>query len=276
MKNKSRIDLLLVERGLFASREKAQAAIMAHRIRINHQPVTKAGTLVTDDVQVEIVGDEIPYVSRGGLKLQKALEVFEVSVQGKKAVDIGASTGGFTDCLLQHGASRVWAIDVGYGQLAWKIRTDNRVTLLERTNIRTFAPEQLGDVADIAVIDVSFISLTLVLPVVSKLLVQPGDLIALVKPQFEAGPKQVGSRGVIRDTKVHQQVIARVIANAQAGGWQFRGLTFSPLRGREGNTEFLLWLDNRSVNLQISPDFQQIISHTVDDACEYFSKDAKH
>ncbi len=239
---KERLDALLTARGLFESRAKAQAAIMAGQILVNEQKIDKPGTQVTEDAKIRILGDKLPFVSRGGLKLAKALKIFPISVEGKVVADIGASTGGFTDCALQNGAAKVYAIDVGYGQLAWKLRNDERVVNMERTNVRYLEKEQLAEMVDAATIDVAFISLDKVLPAVHKILKANGFVIALIKPQFEAGKENVGKKGVVRDPKVHEAVINNVISFAKNEGFGIAGLEFSPIKGPEGNIEYLLYL----------------------------------
>lgn len=239
---KQRIDVLLVEQGFFPSREKARAAIMAGQILADRQRVDKAGTKVDVGVDIEIKGDVMPYVSRGGLKLEKAMQQFGFDLTGAVCMDIGASTGGFTDCMLQNGASKVFAVDVGYGQLDWKLRNDPRVVVMERTNIRHVTAEDIGEPMDFISIDVSFISLKLVLPVAKALLGTQGKLVALIKPQFEAGRQQVGKNGVVRDAAIHAQVIQQVVGFAQELGLNPEGLSFSPIRGPKGNVEFLLSL----------------------------------
>ena len=239
---KERLDALLTAKGLFESRAKAQAAIMAGQILVNEQKIDKPGTQVPEDAAIRILGDKLPYVSRGGLKLEKALKIFPISVEGKVVADIGASTGGFTDCALQNGAAKVYAIDVGYGQLAWKLRSDERVVNMERTNVRYLEKEHLADMVDAATIDVAFISLDKVLPAVHKILKPEGFVIALIKPQFEAGKENVGKKGVVRDPKVHEAVINNVIAFAKNEGFGIAGLEFSPIKGPEGNIEYLLYL----------------------------------
>lgn len=234
-----RLDVLLVRRGLFPSRERAQAAIMAARVLVDGVTETRAGHLVAADCRVDLRADEIPYVSRGGLKLEKALDAFAIDPSGEVALDVGASTGGFTDCLLQRGARRVYAVDVGYGQLAWKLRQDPRVVVIERTNARYLSRAQVPEAVDLASIDVSFISLEKVLPAVIGLLAPGGRVITLIKPQFEAGPEHVGKKGVVRDPVVHRAVLERVLAAAAALGLAPCGLTYSPVRGEEGNIEFL-------------------------------------
>lgn len=239
---KERIDVLLVEKGLFESREKAKASIMAGVVFVDEQKVDKAGEEVSVDAKIEVRGNVCPYVSRGGLKLEKAINSFGVNLNNKVCMDIGASTGGFTDCMLQNGASKVFSVDVGYGQFAWKLRQDERVVCMERTNIRYVTDEQIGEKLDFASIDVSFISLTKVLPVAFNLLKDDGEVVALIKPQFEAGREQVGKKGVVRDSKVHKEVIEKVIEFSRNIGFCVKNLSFSPIKGPEGNIEFLLYL----------------------------------
>lgn len=235
-----RIDALLAERGMLPSREQARAVILAGSVRVDGEPVIKAGQLIDEDARIE-VAERPRFVSRGGEKLAGALERFAVPVAGRRAIDVGASTGGFTDCLLQAGAASVVALDVGYGQLAWSLRTDDRVTVVERTNVRSADPAELGAPFDIAVCDVSFISLRTVMPHLLGLLGGEGDLIALVKPQFEAGKGRVGKKGVVKDATVHVDVLASACEAAEQGGLIVRGLAFSPIKGPEGNIEFWLW-----------------------------------
>ncbi len=242
MKHKERLDVLLVSLGLAESRAKAQATIMAGEVYVNGQKADKSGMEVDITSNIEVRGSACPYVSRGGLKLEKALKNFGVDPTGYVCSDSGASTGGFTDCLLQQGASKVFAIDVGYGQLAWKIRNDPRVVVMERTNIRYVTPEDLGEPLDLSVIDVSFISLGLVLPVVKTLLKPTGQVLCLIKPQFEAGKDKVGKKGVVRDTAVHEEVLQNFISLAKSLDYTIRYLTFSPVKGPEGNIEFLAHL----------------------------------
>lgn len=237
---KQRLDVLLVERGLVESREQARRLIMAGEVLVEQVVRDKPGQTFAADVDLH-VRHALPYVSRGGLKLAAALAAFQVNTQGKSAVDVGASTGGFTDCLLQHGCSRVYAVDVGYGQLAWKLRNDPRVVVMERTNIRHLTALPDGRQADLAVIDASFISLTLVLPPTLQLLTQDADIIALIKPQFEAGQAQVGKGGVVRDSTVHHQVLETVFQFAEQLGLAVNGIQPSPLLGPAGNVEFLIW-----------------------------------
>ncbi|MHB8707656.1 MAG: TlyA family RNA methyltransferase [Desulfuromonadales bacterium] len=242
MPAKERLDKLLVDRGLTTSRERARALILAGQVVVNNHAVDKAGTRVEADAAIRIKGDDIPYVSRGGVKLAHALDQFVVAVTGRTAIDVGASTGGFTDCLLQRGAVKVYAVDVGYGQLAWKLREDPRVVCLERTNIRQLSPETLGERPDLAVIDASFISLDKVLPPTLALLAPNAEVVALIKPQFEVGRGQVGKGGVVRDPDQHAAVIARVREEAELLGCTVLGVTDSPLLGQKGNREFLIHL----------------------------------
>lgn len=243
MKNKERVDLLLVERGLAETREKAKRAVMAGIVYTNEERLDKPGEKVSVDIPLSIKGNMLPYVSRGGLKLEKALKIFDVTVENKIILDIGASTGGFTDCALQNGAKMSYALDVGYNQLAWKIRQDERVVVMERTNFRYVTPVDLKrEMPNFATIDVSFISLTLILPVLKTLLVSGSDIIALIKPQFEAGREQVGKKGIIRDEKVHLQVINKIVDFSIEQGYLAENLSFSPITGGEGNIEFLLHL----------------------------------
>lgn len=240
--NKERLDALLVNRGLFESRAKAQAAVMVGQVLVNEQKIDKPGTQVKPEVTIRLLGEKLRYVSRGGLKLEKALQIFPISVEGKVVADVGASTGGFTDCALQNGAVRVYALDVGYGQLAWKLRSDPRVINMERTNVRYLEAQDLPEQVDVVTIDVAFISLDKILPAVHKILKSDGFVIALIKPQFEAGKENVGKKGVVRDAKVHMDVINNVISFAKGEGFGIAGLDFSPIKGPEGNIEYLLHL----------------------------------
>ena len=240
---KIRLDAFLVNKGLVQSRERAKALIMAGQVYIDNQKCDKAGMMVDEDkTAAEIRGEQLKYVSRGGLKLEKAMQEFPITLEGKTAMDIGASTGGFTDCMLQNGAKKVFAVDVGYGQFAWKLRQDPRVVNMERTNIRYVTPEQIGEPIDFASIDVSFISLKLVLPVAKALMSDNGEIAALIKPQFEAGRGQVGKKGVVRDINVHYEVIKNTINFAREIGLHPAGLSFSPIKGPEGNIEYLAYL----------------------------------
>ncbi|MGG4553029.1 TlyA family RNA methyltransferase [Paenibacillus humicus] len=241
--SKERIDVLLVEQGYFDSREKAKTAIMAGLVFGNQERIEKAGTKIPRDTKLTVKGAIHPYVSRGGLKLEKALKLFQIDMNGRVMLDIGSSTGGFTDCALQHGASYVYAIDVGYNQLDWSLRNDERVNVKERTNFRYMTPEDLdGPSPDFASIDVSFISLRIILPPLVALLGRPADIVALIKPQFEAGREKVGKSGVVRDAKVHQEVLETVLSFASELGYVLQGLTYSPITGGEGNIEFLAHL----------------------------------
>jgi 23S rRNA (cytidine1920-2'-O)/16S rRNA (cytidine1409-2'-O)-methyltransferase len=251
-----RADAALVEAGHFTSREQAKAAILAGRVKIGDNPVLKAGADVPDDV-VFVVEPAQEYVSRGGHKLAGALDDFGISVEGMHAVDVGASTGGFTDCLLQRGAVAVTALDVGYGQLAWKLRTDERVTVLERTNIRSVEGDLAGAPFDLAVIDVSFIGLAKVLPHVESVLRPDGEVVALVKPQFEAGKGRVGKKGVVRDPVVHADVLAHVAADAKSVGFSVRGVTWSPITGPEGNIEF--WMRLGRGGESVAVDYAELV-----------------
>lgn len=240
MKVKKRLDVLLTERLYAETRTKAQAIIMSGNVYVNGQKADKPGMSFEETVDIEVRGAVCPYVSRGGLKLEKALRDFGVDVTGYVCSDSGASTGGFTDCLLQQGASKVFAIDVGYGQLDWKIRSDPRVVVMERTNVRYVTPEQLGEPLDLSVIDVSFISLNIVLPVIKTFLKpQSGQVLCLIKPQFEAGKEKVGKKGVVREPETHKEVLDNFVALADRLGFTILGLTFSPVKGPEGNIEFL-------------------------------------
>ena len=237
---KERLDVLLVNRGLAPSREKAKTLIMEGKVFVNHNREDKAGSTFPDDCQIEIHGETLKYVSRGGLKLEKAMNHFTISLEGKVCMDIGASTGGFTDCMLQNGASKVFSVDVGYGQFAWKLRQDPRVVCMEKTNIRYVTPEQIGEPLDFASVDVSFISLTKVLGPARELLTDGGEMVCLIKPQFEAGREKVGKKGVVRDPKVHEEVIHRVIDFALDNGFSILNLEFSPIKGPEGKIEYLV------------------------------------
>jgi len=266
---KDRLDVILFNKGLFQSRERAKAAIMAGIVYVDGQRVDKAGTAVNDFQEFFIKENLCPYVSRGGLKLEKALESFDFSLEGVTAVDIGASTGGFTDCMLKKGAKKVFAIDVGYGQLDYKLRIDPRVVNMEKINIRYLDTETIDKDVDFISIDVSFISLKLVFPIAANLLNEKGSLVCLVKPQFEAGREQVGKKGIIRDINVHREVISNVIAYAESNGLYPNGLTFSPVTGAKGNIEYLLFLKkNRSNNF----DAAKIINHIVSDSHDELDK----
>lgn len=246
---KERLDVLLVKRGLAVSREKAKAVIMAGIVYVENQKEDKAGSMFPDTVKIEVRGNTLKYVSRGGLKLEKAMTHFGVTLDKKVCMDVGASTGGFTDCMLQNGAVKVYAIDVGHGQLDWKLRNDERVVCMEKTNIRYVVPEDLQEPADFSSIDVSFISLTKVLLPVYHLLKDDGEVVCLIKPQFEAGREKVGKKGVVRDPAVHEEVIDKVIAYAKSIGYAVRHLEFSPIKGPEGNIEYLLHIQKQKDGL---------------------------
>lgn len=240
---KERLDVLLVKRNLAESREKAKAVIMSGNVFVDGQREDKAGASFSEEVQIEVKGNTLPYVSRGGLKLEKAMANFDVSVEGKVCTDVGSSTGGFTDCMLQNGARKVYAIDVGRGQLAWKLRQDERVVCMEKTNIRYVTPEDLGERIDFSSIDVSFISLTKVLEPIRNYLQENGQIVALIKPQFEAGREKVGKKGVVREASTHEEVIEKVIDYAKSIGFNVLNLEFSPIKGPEGNIEYLVHLE---------------------------------
>ena len=255
---KERLDVLLVSRNLAESREKAKAIIMSGIVYVDGQKEDKAGTTFEDTVSIEVRGATLKYVSRGGLKLEKAMTHFGVALDGKICMDVGASTGGFTDCMLQNGAVKVYAVDVGHGQLAWKLRNDERVVCMEKTNIRYVTREQIPDEIQFASIDVSFISLTKVLGPVKELLAEDGQIVCLIKPQFEAGREKVGKKGVVREKSTHLEVIEMVTAFAQSIGFGVRNLELSPIKGPEGNIEYLLYLQNHPENgmdktVEISP-----------------------
>ena len=255
---KVRLDQLVFEQGYTESRERARTTIMSGLVYVNGQKADKPGMAVDPQARLEVRGEAIPFVSRGGFKLDKALKVFPVDPEGKVCVDCGASTGGFTDVLLQHGAAKVYAVDVGYGQLAWKLRTDSRVVNLERTNLRYVSREQVPDPIDLAVMDVSFISIRLVLPAVQALLKPGADLICLIKPQFEAGREEVGKKGVVREPAVHERVIREILAFAPTLGLSVAGLDFSPVKGPEGNIEYLCHLKNGCFETQ-EPDVAAVV-----------------
>lgn len=240
---KERLDVLLVSRGLAPSREKAKTMIMEGNVFVNNNREDKAGSTFADDCKIEIHGNTLKYVSRGGLKLEKAMTHFGITLDGKVCMDIGASTGGFTDCMLQNGASKVYSVDVGYGQFAWKLRQDPRVVCMEKTNIRYVTPEDIDDALDFASVDVSFISLTKVLEPARALLKDNGQMVCLIKPQFEAGREKVGKKGVVRDKAVHEEVINKVIDFALEIGFSIHNLEYSPIKGPEGNIEYLVYIE---------------------------------
>ena len=237
------MDIAVTELGLAPSRERAKAMIMAGEIYVDNRKALKAGESVSEQANIEFRGKAMPYVSRGGYKLEKAMQAFPIDLQAKVCMDVGASTGGFTDCMLQNGAKKVYSIDVGYGQLAWKLRCDERVINLERTNFRYCTKEQIPDEIDFASVDVSFISLTKILPVLRTFLRDNGQCVALIKPQFEAGREKVGKKGVVRDSAVHTEVVEKILRFAMQNGFSVRGLSFSPIRGPEGNIEYLIYLE---------------------------------
>lgn len=251
---KQRLDVLLVEKGLAESREKAKAILMAGIVYVDGNKEDKAGTTFAPDVQIEVKGKTLPYVSRGGLKLEKAMQQFPITLSGKVCMDVGSSTGGFTDCMLQNGAVKVYAVDVGHGQLAWKLRNDSRVVCMEKTNIRYVTPEDIEERVDFSSIDVSFISLTKVLLPVKNLLTDKGQIVCLIKPQFEAGREKVGKKGVVRDRNVHEEVIEMVIAYAASIELYPLALDFSPVKGPEGNIEYLLFLSKNKEDQKIMDD----------------------
>jgi 23S rRNA (cytidine1920-2'-O)/16S rRNA (cytidine1409-2'-O)-methyltransferase len=242
-KKKERLDVLLVKRGLAESREKAKAIIMTGNVFVEEQREDKAGSTFAEDAQIRIKGTPMKYVSRGGYKLEKAMELWHVPLQDKLCMDVGSSTGGFTDCMLQNGAVKVYAIDVGTNQLAWKLRQDERVVSMEKTNIRYVTPEDIADPIDFSSIDVAFISLTKVLIPVWNLLKNGGRVVCLVKPQFEAGREKVGKKGVVRDKKVHEEVVCHIMTYALSMGFEILGLNYSPIKGPEGNIEYLLYIE---------------------------------
>ncbi|MFJ8245423.1 TlyA family RNA methyltransferase [Peribacillus asahii] len=271
---KERLDVLLVQQGLAETREKAKRMIMAGLVYANEERYEKPGEKVPVDLEFSIKGKVMPYVSRGGLKLEKALKTFDVTVEGKILLDIGSSTGGFTDCALQNGAVMSYAVDVGYNQLAWKLRQDERVKVMERTNFRYVTPADLdGEMPNFASIDVSFISLTLILPVLKTLLVANSDVIALVKPQFEAGKDQVGKKGIVRDPKVHKEVLNKIITFAVKEGYDVQNASFSPITGGDGNIEFLLHLSWQGSKQTGENFLRQSVDEIVNEAHAQFKKE---
>ncbi|MFF5995445.1 TlyA family RNA methyltransferase [Lysinibacillus sp. KU-BSD001] len=260
---KERVDVLLVERGLCETREKAKRSIMAGLVYSNETRIDKAGEKIVIDAPLQVKGSDLKYVSRGGLKLEKALQIFDMSVEGKLMLDIGSSTGGFTDCALQNGAKHCYALDVGSNQLAWKIRSDERVTVMEKTNFRYTKPEDLVEgLPDFATIDVSFISLSLILPVLKTVLMPGGDVMALVKPQFEAGKENVGKKGIVREPKIHLAVLEQTATMATEVGFVVVDASFSPITGGEGNIEFLFHLKNPKDGEELTPftDFTRVVN----------------
>lgn len=257
---KERLDVLLVQRGFAPSREKAKAIIMEGNVFVAGQREDKAGTFFDEKAEIEVRGNTLKYVSRGGLKLEKAIHNFDIKLEGKICMDIGASTGGFTDCMLQNGAEKVYAVDVGYGQFAWKLRQDERVVCMEKTNIRYVTPKDIGDKLDFASVDVSFISLTKVLPAAKELLDINGEMVCLIKPQFEAGKEKVGKKGVVRDAKVHREVIDHIISFVKEIGFTIKNLEFSPIKGPEGNIEYLLFIQKGMENQEEPVDAAAIVA----------------
>ena len=275
MSKKIRLDVLVTERGLCESRQKAQATIMAGLVFVDGQRSDKPGTPVAEDASVEVRGHALRYVSRGGLKLEKAMQTFPITLEGKVCADIGASTGGFTDCMLQNGAAKVYAVDVGYGQLDWKLRQDDRVVCMEKTNFRYMTPEDIPDVLDFASVDVSFISLDKILTPAYALLKEQGEMVALIKPQFEAGREKVGKKGVVRDPKVHEEVISRIVRHADEVSFEVLDLSYSPIRGPEGNIEYLIHLrknPERTVYPDIPAVFEKKIKEIVEEAHQELEK----
>ncbi len=262
MATKQRLDVAIFSLGLTDSREKARALIMAGSVYVNNQKALKPGDTVGEKDRIEVRGDTMPYVSRGGYKLEKAMQTFPIQLTGAVCADVGASTGGFTDCMLQNGASRVYAIDVGYGQLAWKLRTDPRVVNLERTNFRYVTEAEIPELLDFASVDVSFISLSIILPVLAGRMKEGGRAVCLVKPQFEAGREKVGKKGVVRDPAVHVEVVERTVDTAQKAGFSTLGLTFSPIKGPEGNIEYLLYLEKSTPVRNECPDARQVVDES--------------
>lgn len=273
---KERLDVLLVKKGLAPSREKAKAVIMAGSVYVDGQKEDKAGSVFDEEsAQIEVRGHVLPYVSRGGLKLEKALKVFPITLTDKICMDIGASTGGFTDCMLQNGAAKVYSVDVGYGQLDWKLRQDDRVVCMEKTNFRYMAPEDIPDVLDFASVDVSFISLDKILTPAYALLREQGEMVALIKPQFEAGREKVGKKGVVREPKVHEEVISRIVRHADEVSFEVLDLSYSPIRGPEGNIEYLIHLKKnpeRTVYPDILEVFEKKIKEIVEEAHQELEK----
>ncbi len=255
---KERLDIVLVERGFFDSREKAKRSIMAGQVLVDGYIADKPGTKISLDHPIVIKGNPIPYVSRGGLKLEKALKEFSINLTNKVVMDIGSSTGGFTDCMLQNGAKKVFAVDVGYGQLDWSLRENDKVVVMERTNIRNVIPEMIGEEMELITVDVSFISLKLVLPVVKKLLKDHGEVVVLIKPQFEAGKEFIGKNGVVRDKQIHKKVLVNVLESFQQIGFKILNLSFSPVKGPKGNIEFLAHLSERDKTDPVEKKLQEI------------------
>lgn len=264
---KERLDVLLTNRGLATSREKAKALIMAGLVYVDGQKEDKAGTVFDEEADIEVRGNVLPFVSRGGLKLDKAIKVFPIELKDAVCMDIGASTGGFTDCMLQNGAKKVFSIDVGRGQLDWKLRNDERVVCMEKTNFRYVTVEDLGQQPDFASCDVSFISLKLILPVAYTILKEQGEMVCLIKPQFEAGREKVGKKGVVRDPKVHEEVVNEIVSFAKNTGFHILGLSFSPIKGPEGNIEYLLYMSKGDIEGKDSiEESKELITKLVEEA----------
>ncbi|MBU1290857.1 TlyA family RNA methyltransferase [bacterium] len=267
---KERLDILLVEKGFFPTREKAKSAIIAGEVLVEGERVDKSGQRIKAESNISVIKKGTAYISRGGEKLEKALKVFNVNVKGKRVIDVGASTGGFTDCLLKYGAEKVYCIDVGYGQLAWKLQKDSRVVVIDRTNIRYLTADKFDDLFELAAIDVSFISLDKVLPAVYNLLKEKGEVVALIKPQFEAGREFIQKGGLVKKAEVHQMVIERVREKAQKIGFGIQGLTFSPLKKASGNIEYLIYLVKDSGKDKVN-NFPQIVEEVVKQAHQELS-----
>lgn len=263
--SKKRLDVMLVERGLAESREKAKAIIMSGIVYVDGEKEDKAGSNFPETANIEVRGKTLKYVSRGGLKLEKAMEVFPIELDGKVCMDVGSSTGGFTDCMLQNGAVKVYSVDVGYGQLAWKLRQDERVVVMEKTNIRYVKPEDIEELVDFASVDVSFISLSKVLPPLRDLLKDEAEVVCLIKPQFEAGREKVGKKGVVRDKAVHVEVIENVLGYAEEAGFNVLGLDFSPVKGPEGNIEYLMHIKKDS---EITPWLETLGDNAIKEIVE--------
>ena len=267
---KKRLDVMLVEQGLAESREKAKAIIMSGIVYVDGEKEDKAGSTFAETASIEVRGKTLKYVSRGGLKLEKAMQVFPIELEGKVCMDVGASTGGFTDCMLQNGAVKVYSVDVGYGQLAWKLREDERVICMEKTNIRYVKPEDIDDKIEFASVDVSFISLSKVLPPLRDLLKEDAEVVCLIKPQFEAGREKVGKKGVVRDKSVHVEVIENVSCFALTSGFEILGLDFSPVKGPEGNIEYLIYLrktaEIQENDILLEEDYKKTIKQLVEDS----------
>lgn len=262
MIEKKRLDCLIFERGLAESREKAKVMVMMGNVYVDNQKSDKPGTMLPENANIEVRGETLRYVSRGGLKLEKAMAEFPIQLKDKITMDIGASTGGFTDCMLQNGAKKVYSIDVGYGQLAWKLRTDTRVVNFERTNVRYLTQEQVPDPVDFFSVDVSFISLCLVLPVARTFMADGAQAVCLIKPQFEAGRGKVGKKGVVREQSIHVEVIQKIAGFALEHGFSVLGLTFSPVKGPEGNIEYLIYLQKSDEPISVEIDIKALVEES--------------